>query len=265
MTLRNKINGIKEIWQFDNRIHLLLSRLFFSKETINIYYYKGLEILVDHSAGDSNGAREVLTSDMYRKYLKKMKLVKPLNFLDLGANNGGFALLLKSENIEINKFVCVEFNPKTFSRLRFNIERNFSDRFKILNVAICGKSKLLNVNFGEQSTSDSIFQNATNNKNGTQQIEGVTFDRVYLDNFNNEIIDICKMDIEGAEFEVFQHNEYSLIKNCRYILIEIHHESDRSREVVREKLKETGFEEIEGEDKSDNFHHVHFFINKNLN
>ena len=264
MNLRNKINGVKEIWQFNNRWHLLFNRLFFSKEKINIYNYKGLEILIDHSAGDANGAREVLTSNMYRKYINLIKFENKINVLDLGTNNGGFPLLIKSENIDINKLVCVELNPLTFSRMRFNIERNLNCVFIPLNMAICGESKEINVNFGNASTSDNIYNSDINDGNSFYKIKGVTFNEVYNETFQNEIIDICKIDIEGAEFEVFENENSDLIKNCRYILIEIHHNAENSRENIRNKLIKMNFEEIEGNNKSDNLHYVHFFQNLKL-
>ena len=62
------------------------------RERLQIYKFNGLEILTDHDAGDTNGAREVLTSPMYRRFLPKMRFEAPANILDLGANNGGFPL-----------------------------------------------------------------------------------------------------------------------------------------------------------------------------
>jgi hypothetical protein len=159
MEWRNKINGVKEIWHFDNRWQLVLSRLFFSSEKLNVYRYKGLDILEDHSAGDANGAREVLTSSMYRQFLSLMNLSGEINVLDLGTNNGGFPLLLKSENVRIKKLACVEFNPRTFSRMRFNIERNFDCEFIGLNVAVCGENKEIEIALKAGSTGDSIYFN----------------------------------------------------------------------------------------------------------
>lgn len=262
MSLKNKLNGIKEIWQFQNHWHLLFNRLFFPNEKINIYRYKNFEILIDHSAGDANGARQVLTSDMYRKFLSKMNLSNSIKVLDLGANNGGFPLLLKSEKFTINKLVCVEFNPKTYSRLVFNIERNLNCDFTPANVALTGKSKTFEVGFGKDSTSDNIFQ--TNPEGEKFKIQGQTLDELYTTYFQNEIIDICKIDVEGAEFEVFEKDNYSELKNCKYILMEIHHENETPRAFVQKKIYELGFEELDKDEKTDEFHYVHLFVNKNL-
>lgn len=263
MNLKNKIKGIKEIWQFDNRIQLLINRLFFSKENINIYRYKNFEILIDHSAGDANGAREILTSQMYRKFLAEMKLNGKINVLDFGANNGGFPLLLKMENLNLGKVVCVEFNPQTFSRMCFNIERNLECEFHPVNAALTGENKKIEVGFGKASTSDNIYQNkGSTNK---LKIQGYTFDEIYEKFFENEIVHICKMDVEGAEFEVFENKGIQSLKNCHYLLVEIHHGKESPREFVQNKIIEIGFDEIDGNLKNDDFHHVHFFINKEFN
>lgn len=264
MNFKNKLKGIREIWHFDNRWQLLLTRFFFSDEKINIYRYKGLEILIDHYAGDSNGAREVLTSDMYRRFINRMKLREKNNILDLGTNNGGFPLLLKSENIEISKLVCVELNPQTFSRMKFNIDRNFDCEAHLLNAAVSGENKHLQIEFGVKSTSDNIYRNKSERKEDLQTIEGLTFNELFKRTFKDEIVDICKIDIEGAEFEIFANDECSLITKCRYVLIEIHHEPGFSREVIRDKFNELGFTELQSENKSDELHYVHFFQNKNL-
>jgi FkbM family methyltransferase len=260
MSFQNKINGIKEIWHFENRWQLIINRLFFSHEPINIYRYKGMDILIDHSAGDANGAREVLVNPMYRQFLPQMDLSGSINVLDIGANNGGFPLLLKSENINIKKLVSVELNPKTFSRMRFNVERNIDCDFIGINAAVCGENCDLKLKIGDGSTSDSIYNES---KNGHfLNIQGITLDSLIIEKFGDEVIDLCKIDIEGAEFEIFEKGNFQLLKNCSYLLMEIHHESDRDRNEVRRKLFELGFNEFQGENKNEsNKHYVHLFIN----
>jgi hypothetical protein len=149
MSLTSKLNGFKEIWYFDNRWQLLINRLFFRRERINIYRLKGMNILVDHLAGDANGAREIIVSPMYRQFIPEMKLASPVNVLDIGANNGGFPLMLRANNIALKKVVSVEFNPNTFMRMRFNLERNAGCEFTGLNAAICGEARSLEVSLGE--------------------------------------------------------------------------------------------------------------------
>lgn len=263
MSFRTKLDGIKQIWQFDNRFQLLVMRLLFPGESLNSYKYKGIEFLTDHRNGDANGAREVLTTEMYRRFLPEMNLTNPVNVLDIGANNGGFPLLLLSEKIRIKKLACVELNPNTFSRMRFNIERNSDSDFYPLNIAVCGENKTLNVNLGGGGTADNIYEP---DKSGgvNYEVAGKTFDTIYAEIFGDETVDICKIDIEGAEFEMFRSGTFQKLKNCRFVLMEIHHEKNRNRTEIIEILKAADFLETGGEQKMDENHHVHFFVNSRL-
>jgi FkbM family methyltransferase len=263
MSLANKVTGLRELWHFDNKWHLIVSRLFFPREKINIYKYKGLEILTDHSAGDANGAREVLTSPMYRQYLAQMEMSgKPVNILDIGSNNGGFPLLLKSEGVEIKKLACVEMNPRTFSRLSFNIARNFDCESELINGAVCGRRQTLEVQLGEGSAGDSLYEKKAGGH--SWKIQGHTFDDIYTRAFGDEEVALCKIDIEGAEFDIFTNPGHETIKKCRYILMEIHQRRGNFREEIRRVLSDHGFSEIDGDGKNDAADHVHFFRNARL-
>lgn len=264
MNLKNKIRGLKEIWQFENRWQLLFNRLLFPAEKISIYRYGDFEILIDHAAGDANGAREVLTTGMYRCFFESMTFPeRPLKVIDLGANTGGFPLLLAAENIPVEKLLAVEINPQTFSRLCFNIERNMVCDFYPVRAALTGSNRRLKLSFGNSSTSDNIYAQPV--ERPSLSVCGLSFDNLFDKFFaENETVDICKMDVEGAEFEVFAGNEYQRLRNCRYLLIEIHHSKEKPRDLVRQKLFEVGFQEEDPETKTDEFHHVHLFENKIL-
>lgn len=264
MSLKSKVDGIKQIWQFDNRWHLLLTRAFFSDESLNIYKYKNLEFVTDHVNGEANGAREILTSQMYKQFLPHLKFEKPINVLDIGANNGGFPLLLKSENFKLKKLACVELNPKTFSRMKFNIERNIDCDFRPVNAAVCGSDSTLELALGDGGTSENIYGENAGNGDQKLKIEGKTFDTLYAEIFGDEAVDICKLDIEGAEFDVFRSNEYQKIKNCKFLLMEIHHENFRQRSEIINLLEKINFIELNDKNisDSDEDHYVHIFANR---
>ncbi len=262
MSLSSKLNGIKQIWQFDNRWQLLLTRTFFPGENLNVYKYKGLEFLTDHKNGEANGARELLTTEMYRSFLSKMKLPSSINVLDLGANNGGFPLLLLSENFRLKKLVCVELNPHTFSRLKFNIERNSKCEFYAFNAAVCGENRELNLILGKGGTSDNIYNSGPADGVG-YNIQGRTFDDIYDNTFGDETVDICKIDVEGAEFDIFKSDEIKQIIKCKYILMEIHHEHNRKRSEIINIMDKLKFNELNNKiiSDTDKNHYVHLFSN----
>ncbi|MEO6052089.1 MAG: FkbM family methyltransferase [Pyrinomonadaceae bacterium] len=263
MSLRTKINGIRDIWQFSNRWHLIFSRLFFSNETVQYYRLNDIEFISDHAAGDTNGAREVLTSPMYKRFLSQLALPHDIKVIDLGANNGGFPLLLKSQNLFIKELLCVELNPHTFARLCFNLDRNFGDRFTAINCAVCGSNRPVLFHPGQSSVSDNIYHETVKNGLSSRQI-GRTFNDIYEEFFGDSIVDICKLDIEGAEFELFRDANASKISRCKYVIIEIHHSAKTPRELVLKEFRDAGFDEINGEKKIGDRHYVHLFASSTL-
>jgi hypothetical protein len=74
-------------------------------------------------------------------------------------------------------------------------------------------------------------------ENGTIQVETVTLKEIYDEIKNNEDI-FLKMDIEGAEYEILNHN-LDLIKNkTKYIAIEFHKISQNEYQKHFDKLAE---------------------------
>ena len=138
MGMGQKVAGLKALLQFDNWPMLIMARSF-DKRTGLVTYRKGsLEILVDHSGGDENGTRTCLVSNMYRKHLNALGTRGPVRVLDLGANGGGFPLLLLLDGYEVEQAVCVEMNPPTALRLLVNLDTNLNGRAIGINAAVCG-------------------------------------------------------------------------------------------------------------------------------
>ncbi len=164
--------------------------------------------MIDHSSGDVNGARDVLTSDMYRRYLNKLDRNKNITVLDLGANNGGFPLLLKPEKFILEKILCVELNPQTFTRLRFNLEKNFKNNFTALNLAVSGTKREINISLGNSGAGDSIY--ADNGAN-PYIIQGLDFDEIYRSTNGEKITDICKIDAKARNMK---YSAAIILSNC---------------------------------------------------
>jgi len=251
MSIKSKLDGLRVIWKFDNRLQLLVARLFFPREPNTSYRLGNVQFLSDHSAGDANGARELLATPMYRRFVDQMRLTPPLRVFDVGANNGGFPLLLKSLGYELGKTVCVEMNPNTFVRLRFNVESNLRDGCEFYNAAVCGAARDFKLELGTGGTGDTIYQTGGPQKGGrAYTIRGMTFDDIYAGAFGDGLVDVCKIDIEGAEYEVFAAGHHASITRCRYVVIEIHEGEGRDPEQVVRTLQALGFVALSGNDRA---------------
>lgn len=228
-----------------------------------MYRYKGMQILIDHEGGDACGTRMCLTSDMYRKYLRHMELGKNINVIDMGANGGGFPLMLRAEGVDIGKLVCVELNPLTYQRLVFNAKTNIHADAECVNEAICGHDGEVFVSLGKGGTSDSItMADPRSTCLINYPISCTTFDSLYRRCCGGETVDICKIDIEGSEYDMFLNVGHDSVQHCRYVIMEIHPADAIKRVELDRELQRLGFSEIYTNYNDDS---VHLFSNRVLN
>jgi FkbM family methyltransferase len=249
MSLVHKLGGFRSILQFDNRWQLVAQRLLFSRTDLHVYRIKGMEILVEHSAGDVAGIRECFTTNMYQQYLDVMDLrgrAGGLRVLDCGSHIGSFSLLLQATGHAIKQLACVELNPVTFSRLRFNIEHNLPGvNATLLNAGVAGESGEMEVMLGTGATSDSLYRRTETRNAVPRRVKLVTMDEVAEQaGFGPEPIDLCKLDVEGAEYQVFARPGHSCLNRCRYLLIEVHPMQGQDPKQVLDALKQMGFVEV---------------------
>lgn len=238
MSVFTKIAGFKAMLCFDNCWQLIINRLLF-RTNIDIYRFKGCKIIVDYDGGDAAGVRECLTSDMYRQLLSEMKLSGPLLILDCGANGGGFPLLLHTEGYKFSQVVSVEMNPYTHSRLQYNLVNNIDGIVFCLNQIVADTAKEHIIRFGSGSTGDSLFNVNDIGKQFT--VCATNINRLISTYFDTKTIDITKIDIEGAEYLLFSGENYSLLKQSRYLVIEIHSVSGHTPIEVVDKIEQLGF------------------------
>ncbi len=249
MRLGSKLRGLRAMLSFDNYWQLVLSRLLFRDTSLVVYRKRGCEFIVDQHAGDVCGIRSILTTGMYSQFLSHLANLqsKPLNVFDLGSHVGGFPILLHLHGFPINRLGCVELNPATYTRMCFNIANNLKCEFVPMQGAVCAERKKLSLYLGKGSTSDSIYATKAARENSPQVepvvIEGWTFDELFKRAFpNDEFIDLCKMDIEGAEYDVFMGSSaHESIRRCAYLVMEIHPHKTYSASQLIDKLAEYKF------------------------
>jgi FkbM family methyltransferase len=247
--LREKLSGLRTNLAFDNGWLLVLQRLFCRRLPVAVYQRGELVFLTDFEGGDAMGVRHLLTADMYsRFYPRIVPLVKgELTVLDLGANGGGFALSLDDRGLKFSTAVCVEMNPHTYSRLLFNIDRNFSGRAVTVNAAVTGDGAPVEIVDSRGGTGQSMYAG----EGGKISVPGVTFDELVKRYFGPgmEDLDVVKVDVEGAEFEIFLSGKGDLLRRFRSLFIEIHPVAAHSRTELVEKIQSLGFRLVgEGND-----------------
>ncbi len=261
MLARQKLHGLQRIIAFDNWPMLILARVFDRKTGLVVYRTHGMDILVDHRGDDENGTRECIATDMYRRYLPSLLLPEPVRVLDLGANGGGFPLMLAIAGIRLDRVVSVEMNPLTCLRLRVNLANNLGQSAVAINAAVCGMPEdseiLLKPSRG--GTSNGMFADQAASSAPHDSVRTTTLNALCEKYFANQRIDICKIDIEGAEYDLFASSPDQLLRKIRYLFIEFH---DASRTpALLKRLADLGFEDIavQSGNKPGSFGDVHAF------
>jgi FkbM family methyltransferase len=255
MTPKGIITGLAETLRMSNRFSIIFNRLAL-RNTICVYKLGKLEFIADHAAGDANGLRMCLTTNMYNHLLDTLDLPDtPINVIDIGANSGGFSLLLIKRAIAIKSLLAVEMHPETFARLQYNLTHNYRNlspetEIHCVEAAICGQSGQMTISLGRGSTGDSLYANSETQGRNTR-VKCLTIDQLAGSTTACAPVgswDLCKIDIEGAEFDILDSNQCSALGKCRNLIIEIH--SDKETIVVKAlgKLATFGFDVVRKQD-----------------
>lgn len=258
-SLSNALSGLRAISQFDRVLFTLSQRLLGRRLGWAIYTKGRLQFLVDHLAGDQSGTRDCIAGPMYRELFTEMQLPRQLRLLDLGANGGGFPLLCLDLGFELTSLACVEVNPFTHSRLVLNIRQNVGLQPKILNVAVGGQARGLVLSFPAGGTGFSIYGTAAGTANEQALVEVLTLDEIMRRGFGGGAVDLCKMDVEGAEYEAFLDGESESLRRVHFLVIEIHAAEPSERAALASRLSDLGFDLIR---TSAFCTDVHLFVNR---
>jgi FkbM family methyltransferase len=261
MSIGNSLRGLRAILIFDNWPSLVLGRLFDRRTGLKVYRKNGMEILIDHLGGDCNGTRACLTTDMYSRYLPHLGIRRPVRVLDLGANGGGFLLMLKLAGVEVDRGVCVEMNPQIFQRLQYNMTRNLGPAVTAVNAAVCSmpldSEVLLKPSRG--GTGEGLTGLKADAEGPHVAVRTTTMPALLDRYFNGEAVDLCKIDVEGAEYEILDSSPDDTLRRIGFLLIEFHH-APRTPAVV-DRLRRLGFSELasDADHKTSDSTEVRFF------
>ncbi|TAE72963.1 MAG: hypothetical protein EAY68_00025 [Bacteroidetes bacterium] len=69
----------------------------------------------------------------------------------------------------------------------------------------------------------------------------ITFDSLYENKVRTGLIDLCKIDIEGAEYEFLSPKSSQCLNKIKYLLIEIHGNRSGNPQQLIENIVSRGF------------------------
>jgi FkbM family methyltransferase len=139
------------------------------------------------------------------------------NIVDLGSNVG-FTSIYFSKNFSAAKIYAIEPDQNNFIALKRNT--SFLKNLTPINSAVWSHKTFLTPSYKEEDDWGKTFSVYT--EDSKDKIETITIDEL-IQIHSLETIDILKIDIEGAEKQVFESDLSFLIKT-KVIAIEIHEE-----------------------------------------
>lgn len=146
--------------------------------------------------------------NLFKNSLKKGDVV-----LDMGANIGLYSLAAAKIVGNSGKIYSFEPDPITFKNLKKNIESNKYNNVELINKAVSNKTGTITFTSSENITSRSKNHIKTADE---QEKNSIKIHTIKMDDFfenKNNVINVIKMDIEGAEFEALKGMKKIIDKN----------------------------------------------------
>lgn len=155
--------------------------------------------------------------------------------LDLGANIG-FTVLDFKNLYPKAKIISVELDEENYNLCLKNTKQ--LEETIIINGGVWHENCIIEYSSNSKSDSFSISKSKLSNATSLKRCNAVTIGDL-IRKYSISEIDYMKMDIEGAEREVFEKGDLNWLKLVKLINIEIHHEADYS--LIMQILHENGF------------------------
>lgn len=164
--------------------------------------------------------------------------------IDLGANIGLPALFF-IKKFPTSRIVAVEPDAVNFLIMEKNLEK-FSKSISSLQAAIWptdGEVSLVEEDDDHSSLGAWGYRTEASNGNSGLSVIAVTIPTI-MKQYNMDFVDILKVDIEGAEYELFEKNYEDWIDKVGLIIIETHDRFKPNSEAMVRKALNGRFDEL---------------------
>ena len=235
-----------------------------SKDTFKLFDYqnkcKGLQFLIKHNNRIVGEYKHIVNNNT--EYDFKEVIVPPrtptwmnyMQFFELGCYDFIPKGLNKCVDIGANVGLSCDFLIQRGAKELILVDgddRNclFLNKkyWKNKNIKICNKciSGINSPQLSFEESSNSIISQISDKDSDNKKIKtklNLNLSSLIEEyNWTNEYIDLVKIDIEGAEYDLFENDCNIDFSKIKYFVIEMH-KSDKNQEVVLERLKKYGYE-----------------------
>jgi FkbM family methyltransferase len=194
----------------------------------------GIRITAPNVAGAMWPVLEVYALHTYR--LERFDLADS-NVLDVGAHVGAFSIAVCAayRGTTVSAF---EPTPETFHYLDRNIQENgLAGRIVPFNEAISRYGGPVSLRIQGSADSTNRIQSAPSRD--AISVPSITLAQAL--SRTNRRFDVCKLDCEGAEYDLLEATDADAWDGVRLILLEVHPVNGRSRQSLFSRLQGLGF------------------------
>ena len=149
------------------------------------------------------------------KHLALPVSIKPKVIVDGGAYTG-LSTVYFAKKYPKAKIIAIEPEESNFNILKLNTHK-FKNVIPI-RAAIWKEKTYLELLYSEQGYWATTAREVKNKT--IKSVRAITVVDIIKD--NNDQIDILKLDVEGAEKEIFSNKDISWLENLRVLIIELH-------------------------------------------
>ena len=198
------------------------------------------ELKLRNGSSDYKVFQQVFINGEYKPLLDVIELngIEVKNIIDAGANIG------LSTNYFLQRFptarvICIEPDKSNFQTLELNVQQR-KDSVRLYNKALWYKNESLFLTDQFRDGEEWSRSISTSKKDSLSEVAAITADELVREN-SLATIDLFKIDIEGAEFELYKNSEnLEYLNNTKVIAIEVHKEIN-SPQIIIDILKKFGF------------------------
>ncbi len=220
-----------------------LDKLEYLKTTVND---KPLDIIIRADGSDKHVYNQIFIIEEYKSIVEFMRQFpndkNRWNIIDGGANIGLTSLYFL-KNLPNAKVISIEPDKDNYEMIKKNMGINhFSTNGNIVNAGLWSKNTLLTTerSFRDGEDWSITVKETTNPKNA---IQAFSINNIINTHFQDDIIDLLKLDIEGSEKYIFEGNDDEVsrfLSKMRFVVIEIHDEMN-CRETIYQQLAKNNF------------------------
>jgi FkbM family methyltransferase len=186
-----------------------------------------------------DSADESVVAEIFKhhEYRAAEEIIKNATFpiIDVGAHAGFFSLYVRSLNPTV-QIIAVEPEPNNVAQLQKHFKENSIRNVDIIEAAIAG-------NTGTRPFYQSL--DSHNHSLLTPTDSAITVPTLILSGLFKKCIikrsSLLKLDIEGAEYEVFLNTKPELFKNIGAIILEYHTVPGEDYKMLELLLRENGY------------------------